>query len=407
MKSIRSLFLFSAVILSVSLIGSCKLPDSSKIPPHAYLTWALEDTARTMTVNFHSHDDLKQVLVHYDTVSRNGEISEYAFTANSTSVYAEAIKRRIHKIDLTGLSPATVYYFTVSDGDKALIGERKFRTLPDDGSPIRFVSGGDMNPSTVVDALNKVAGEQGPMFALVGGDIAYDNGNPLEWQKWDQWLTSWTTYMVTPSGESVPIIAAPGNHEVIGGYKGGFERATFYRYYFNQEPGQSYFSRKVGANTVVYSLDTGHISSIPGEQTEWLRSEMQRHAEVPNQIAFYHVPMYPSAREFSQQNEMIEARKHWLPIFDEFGLDVSFENHDHALKRSKLLKNNQVAADGTLYLGDGCWGMKTRTAHPDRWYLEKAEGIRHVWLGEIDGSTFRFKALGQQGEILDQVTLQK
>ena len=36
---------------------------------------------------------------------------------------------------------------------------------------------------------------------------------------------------------------------------------------------------------------------------------------------------------------MEEGRKYWIPVFDEQGLTMSWENHVHALKRSFPIKN--------------------------------------------------------------------
>jgi hypothetical protein len=35
-------------------------------------------------------------------------------------------------------------------------------------------------------------------------------------------------------------------------------------------------------------------------------------------------------------------RKHWVPLFDQYGLDAAFENDHHVYKRSKLLKGDKT-----------------------------------------------------------------
>ena len=68
--------------------------------------------------------------------------------------------------------------------------------VPDDAKDatqhLRFVTGGDMmGDRKRVDAMNKRAAELNPWFALLGGDLAYANGNSNEVGKWDDWLESW------------------------------------------------------------------------------------------------------------------------------------------------------------------------------------------------------------------------
>ena len=40
-----------------------------------------------------------------------------------------------------------------------------------------------------------------------------------------------------------------------------------------------------------------------------------------------------------------------------YGVHIAFENHVHAFKRTKRLKNNKVDNSGTVYLGDGRAGL--------------------------------------------------
>jgi hypothetical protein len=88
-------------------------------------------------------------------------------------------------------------------------------------------------------------------------------------------------------------------------------------------------------------------------------------------------------------------------------LSVAFENHDHSFKRSKVLKGNQVSETGTVYLGDGSFGVNPREAvDPGRWYLEKASGTPHFWVVTIDQAGMHFKAISQAEETLDELTIE-
>jgi hypothetical protein len=102
----------------------------------------------------------------------------------------------------------------------------------------------------------------------------------------------------------------------------------------------------------------------------------------------------------------VNGRKAWLPLFDKHQLDVAFENHDHALKRSKLLKNNKVVPkNGTLYVGDGAWAVAPRPAAADRWYLQVAKVEKHLWRVLASPKKLSFQAINKNGQILDSFTL--
>jgi hypothetical protein len=102
----------------------------------------------------------------------------------------------------------------------------------------------------------------------------------------------------------------------------------------------------------------------------------------------------------------VAGRKYWLPLFDQYHLTASFEHHDHVFKRSKLLKNNAVNLDGTLYVGDGCFGQKPRTVDTAmRWYLEKASSTAHFWLVDVSKVDVHFRAVDADGNVFDDYTL--
>ena len=373
---------------------------------HVYLTWQ-HDPSTTMTVNFHSPKHHKDLRLLFDTESRDGEISAYTRSATGKAHQIPGLRdgRYIYDMEATELKPGTLYYFVVAAGNKALTKERRFRPLPPKDAPIRFISGGDMSILPRAWRMTKMAGTLNPMFGLVGGDIAYGNGAFKNAWMWDKWLTMWDRNMVTNDGVMVPMILAMGNHEANKKEGSPAEVAPFYYGYFAQG-GSSYFTRQLRNDTVLIVLDSGHSVPHGGEQAAWLDSALTAHADTRNTIAIYHAPLYPSHRDF-EDYRAVAGRKNWLPLFDKHGLRVALENHDHTFKRTKVLKGNQVSESGTVYLGDGCFGIVPRDVpEPDRWYLEKAEGTPHVWLGEIDDTGMRYTAIKESGDVLDEVTFE-
>src|SRR6185436_7491187 len=84
---------------------------------------------------------------------------------------------KVHRCELTGLLPGTEYKFKVGEHSPVL----RFRTMPAKGTDvISFVSGGDAGVNAHAVATNKIAAAQEPRFALLGGDLAYDNGRSPE-----------------------------------------------------------------------------------------------------------------------------------------------------------------------------------------------------------------------------------
>jgi hypothetical protein len=122
-------------------------------------------------------------------------------------------------------------------------------------------------------------------------------------------------------------------------------------------------------------------------------------------FAVYHQPLYPAHRDFNG-SEAVAGRKYWAPVFDEHHLTAAFEHHDHVFKRSKLIKNNAISPDGTLYLGDGCFGQDPRSVNTTTpWYLEKASSTAHFWVVDVLKDGVRFRAVDTDGKVFDEYTL--
>ena len=369
-------------------------------PRHVYLTWQ-GDTSRTMTVNYQTLESSGASTVYFDTKPQNGEPSEYRYMAIGRSHQIPELEdgRKVHWVELEKLSPGQAYYFIAGDPQTGFTKERKFRTVTDGSEKLRFVTGGDMGTSADLAALLQQSAKLSPAFGVVGGDIAYANDAMTNYARWDAWLDHWQTNMITPAGYTIPMVLAIGNHEVRGGMTPTNSR--FYLKYFAQAGERSYYARTFGKNIAMLLLDSGHLSKHDGEQAEWLDAQLMAHRNYPHRMAVYHVPLYPSHRAYDGGGS-VEGRRTWLPIFDKHQLTGAFENHDHTFKRTPLMRANQPDPQGTLYLGDGCWGMGARTVDKElRPYLAKAASIQHFWCVDVTRRRVEYRAVNKAGQIFD------
>eukprot|EP01132_Coremiostelium_polycephalum_P001289 gene1289-1628_t len=394
-----------------------------------------EDLSHSIIANFHSNDKPDQfdsrwpaTFALYDTVSQKNSFhgrkrwlieefsNQYQNMANGTSFKMPNIKeepRHVSWVDITGLSSSTTYYVVVGyqhQGSLIFHEEKKFRTAPSDGTPIRFISGGDMAVEDRGKALSALAAEQEPLFIMLGGDVAYDSGFQCCYRIWDDWFSVWEKYMVTPTGYSIPFLAAIGNHESS---KWNSERkdVQFYLRYLpfqtglqHIEPNQRdiYHSHKIGNDTLILSLDSDVVESIPG-QANWIDTTL---AQSPQRFkfAFYHIAIYPCTHTKMDEKITDSARKYWAPLFDRHNLTVAFENHYHLYKRTKLLKNQVEDPNGTLYIGDGAWGVDTILQLKDYDYLEKSGRQKHFLKVTLSSFTnhIEIESFGTDGNIFDK-----
>ena len=144
-------------------------------------------------------------------------------------------------------------------------------------------------------SMSKIAAKQSPHFAMVGGDLPYAQGTPACYRIWDKWLANWEQYMVTPSGHLIPGLFAMGNHEA--GFDLTKKDAVFYLPYFAQETDtstdaiqrSSYSAHAVTDDTVIFVLDSNHVSSSGGAQLQWLEEKMETYCNYSNKMALFHV----------------------------------------------------------------------------------------------------------------------
>jgi hypothetical protein len=375
---------------------------SQAAPRHVYLTWQGE-TSTTITVNYQTMEEAEASRVYFDTEPRKEKIGEYRFNATGTRHKIEGLEdgRTIHWVELKQLKPGGTYYFVAGDPKNGYTPERKFQTIPDGDEKLRFAEGGDMGTGPALPLLLKQAARQEPDFGVVGGDIAYANDLLTNYGLWDIWLDAWEQCMVTPKGFTIPMVLAIGNHELRSRVEVPPTNAVFYSGYFAQDHHRSYYSRKFGKNLVLYLLDSGHLAPHAGEQAAWLDAQLAADRAFPQRFAIYHVPLYPSVRPYDGSRS-IDGREAWVPIFDKHRLTAAFEHHDHAFKRTKLLRNNQPDPRGTLYLGDGCWGQGARAVgSARRWYEQKAASIQHFWLVDVFPNRVEYRAIDKEGQVFD------
>ncbi len=369
---------------------------------YVYLTWEHENTSAHITVNYHSrlNYDLAQVL--YSTRPQYGVVSNYEFRTTGETRKLDGLNRAFHNVTINNLQANTTYYFVVGDMKTGFSKEYKFQTIPKDSSQVRFVTGGDMGTKDSLEDMLRLAAKTDPHFVAIGGDVSYANAKLKNYKRWDKWLQMWTRSMVTTDGKLIPMVLAIGNHEVNIFARKKIKKAPFYFTLFKQTPKlKSYFYKKFGDHTIIYFLDTGHVSYYGGNQKKWMKKTMNTFKTIRNQFAVYHVPLYPSHRSYNGPQSML-GRINWINVFDKFNLDLAFENHDHTFKVTHPLKGGKIVnhGEGRIYLGDGCWGKSPRKADPSRWYLKTATEDVHFWYVTSSDRNYTYQGIDENNKII-------
>jgi 3',5'-cyclic AMP phosphodiesterase CpdA len=371
-----------------------------------YLTWQ-RAPATTMTINWvNVYEHTGETVWFRESGSKNWQSATGArHTVPPTTL-------QVRRVELTGLKPDTEHDFVLgSKPGSEPKGVRRFKTLPAKlDRPLRFVAGGDMmHNREFVDAMNKQAAALEPDFAVLGGDLAYANG--VDATRWFDWFQSWMQHAKLKNGRCIPMVVAIGNHEVKGGYNGKIpDDAPFFYGFFPLPDGRAYYALDVADYLSFILLDSGHTNAVDGPQKEWLGKTLAGRSDRRFLFPVYHFPAYGTAKSDSdglpcESKRAKEIRAHWIGQFESHGVSAVFEHDHHNYKRTHPLRRHQVdQKNGIVYLGDGAWGVNTRTVPDNAWYLAKAEPRRHLFLVTLNpDGTFAASAYDADGNEFDQV----
>lgn len=369
-----------------------------------YLTWQQSPTT-TMTIQWISSRQEKQSVVNYRLLKEG--VNEWTKITGEVFPFPHASQYLLHRVELKNLQSNTEYAFTVLPNNE----EYHFITAPAQiDKDLRFVVGGDMyhdGLSFLVKTCQKAA-QTNPLFALLGGDIAYAvKSRSFGFQqidRWIDWIKVWHTHMVTSQGHLIPVVSAIGNHDLNGGYDQTPAQAAVFSALFPIPGKRVYDVLDFGSYLSVFILDSGHANPIGGQQTDWLRTSLAGRQQVPHRFAIYHVPAYPSVRDLSNK-QSTAIRNHWVPLFEQGGIQVSFEHHDHAYKRTHPLLKGRIHPEGIVYLGDGGWAVeKPRILKWKHAYLAKFSPTRHFIAVTLTPTQQSFKSINDQGQVIDEFT---
>ena len=204
-------------------------------------------------------------------------------------------------------------------------------TLPQQKGSVRFAVIGDSGSGErlqyeTADRLRQ-AHQQFPFeFALMLGDNIYGGKTPRDFErKFEQ------PYQPLLANK-VAFYASLGNHDV--------PEEQSYKL-FNMG-GRRYYSFKKG-NVRFFALDSNYMDP---DQLGWLTEQLANSTDAWK-IAFFHHPLYSSARAHGSS---LELRGILEPLFQKYGVQVVFSGHDHVYERI-------IPQKGIAYFTEGSSGQ--------------------------------------------------
>jgi hypothetical protein len=379
-----------------------------------FVSWASPSQAMNPHVRLMQADHTHQI-VH--AVQRS-----YTDGLNGQTVF-------IYHAELGGLKPDTDYHYSVSadnDSRRHAPFTATFRTARRGRHPFRWTSYGDLaTPNTTwtlsspqsrhaVDAVERFK----PLFHLLNGDLCYANLNlaaqPAVWADFGNNVQRSAAYR--------PWMPCPGNHEIEFG-NGEHGHDSYLTRYSLPDNGTAFPGRwyrfqvgsvlfiSLSADDVIYqdsgaflagpdpfvpAPSTGHPPIVPGTsiyirgysdgaQTRWLQETLSA-AQRDLSIDWIVVQMHQDALSSSLHGNGSDRgiRESWLPLFDQYGVDLVLCGHDHDYERSWPVRGcrHEVGRDAlTGESVDTCRPQPVVTTEPQDGRFDARQGTIHLILG--------------------------
>ncbi len=407
--------------------------DAGKEPMNIHMTWQHDpSTSISLQWTFSDIDienyEPKIWVVPADAVEDEGEgiampyASQYVESGSCEFYQEEFSYKGQHKagdeqfvtctVEMGLLQPSTLYYYRVGSwssfdeegatfsDDLTLSDILTFKTGLPSGNhePFMFVSAGDSRGgySGIKQNIERLAALDAD-FWLFNGDMN-DNGTQ---EQWNQWFDA-----MKPLMDTTVLMPVQGNHE--------FFATVFYRQFAVPQVAQLDDDMKEYG----WSFDYGcahfvglnsNTSSIVEGLVPWLRSDLQAAKDNPDIkwiIVMFHHPIY-SASNHGSTERLQDA---WIPVFDEFNVDLTFAGHDHNYERTKLMRGGvPVEQGGTVHVVAGGFFSPGYSNGQAEWTEVSYHGdIGNYVTVDVSWDALDVTAFSGDGsQILDEFTLSK
>ena len=273
-----------------------------------------------------------------------------------------------HKAIATGLTPATTYSFRVGNANGwSEIGS--FTTASSDkneqysfiyitDTQAQYDEMFDVSQKTVHAAYRMVPDAA---FVLCNGDLVETSGSSNSEWEYEQWFSTMQDVWM-----KCPLVVAQGNHDTSAN--------SNLSYHFNTDT--TYNDRAQVATAMdgtVYSFVRGDVLFMVINYEDWkkegyfeslaawMREQVNVHKDVKWRVATYHKNMFTGSGSHQDDADGKAVRNAMLPVFDELGINIALQGHDHIYEvigpvnnRAKTLIADEVEMVETV--GDG--GMR-------------------------------------------------
>jgi hypothetical protein len=293
-----------------------------------------------------------------------GTDTNYSLGSQTVSEYGSSHQ---HKYQITGLQPATHYYYKVADKTNGVYGTGSFVTAPaTSATSAKFLAIGD----TRSDPL-QLEGVMQEMNKVIAADPTYQ-GLAIQAGDWvasdaeTNWTNEWfgaPPFTKNPQAVAFlaqqPIDGVKGNHEDSSGYSTYFPK--YYPYPYPHETAKKGSSTTF--NNLYWSFDYGpiHFTLVDqystytsgSAQYNWIVSDLAASTK-PWKIIMFHEPSWGAGTGHANNTT---AQSVFDPLIKQYGVAVVYNGHNHNYARCQVsTAGSDSIAPNVPYITNGGGG---------------------------------------------------
>ena len=378
-----------------------------------------KDNSTSRTIMWQSDSSEADAVIEYRMAGAENTqtiaATDKGFTDDGSTTY-------IHEATLTGLIPNTKYEYRVGYGTDRRSDWYPLETAGASEYEVLIYPDSQSGDYSGWEQIVKDSAQRNPNTALyIGMGNLVDNGEQA--YQWRTWLDS-----IKPLSARIPLAPTLGNHEMYTldwkmreprAYLNYFDvpsngNTTFDRHYYSYDYGDVHY---VVLDTQLYESnhednhDTHH-PDLYDEQVQWLRQDLASNTKKwtvvlmhrdPFQYAFDR-PGTSRAAGFDEEGVL------FMPIFDEFHVDLVLSAHLHSYRNRGHVRNFDRDPSGPLYILTGIAGDARRPKwkqHPlDVYVIPDREASNYMTM-TVTPNRLVVRAFLADGTQLDESVIEK
>lgn len=378
-----------------------------------------KDNSTSRTIMWQSDSSEADAVIEYRLAgSENTQTigaTDKVFTDDGSTTY-------IHEATLSGLTPNTKYEYRVGYSNDCRSDWYSLETAGASVYDVLIYPDSQSGDYSQWEDIVRSSALRTPRTALYisMGDLV-DNGEQA--YQWRTWLNS-----IQPLSAHVPLAPMMGNHEMYTldwkmreprAYLNYFDvppngNETFNRYYYSYDYGDVHY---VVLDTQLYESnhednhDTHH-PDLYDVQIQWLRQDLAANTKKWTVVLMHRDPFqYAIDRPGASRDVGFnEEGVLFMPIFDEFNVDLVLSAHLHSYRNRGHVRNFNRDASGPLYILTGIAGDTRRPKwkeHPLDVYVAPDRDKNNYMAMTVTPNKLIVKAFLPDGTQLDESVIEK